>query len=128
MTIGPQSETPHRRPASLSQSFVTSSNHCRATCGWTCADAVPPAPSSASSQGVLKRDGILIVLSFAVAHTPECQPAWELLVVSVLEIGPSCLITSKTLVCCAAFRNVMGGYLRYNTAHRCTLAAGTCSS
>src|ERR1043166_1757282 len=99
MTIGPQSETPHRRPASRSQSFVTSSNHCRASCGCTCADEVPPAPSSDSSQEALKRAGILIVLSIAIAHIPQCQPAWELLVVSVLKIGPSCLITSKTLVC-----------------------------
>src|SRR5258708_27649026 len=63
ITIGPQSDTPHNRPASRSQSFVASANHRWASCGWTCASAAPAATSSASSGRVLKWYRIFIALS-----------------------------------------------------------------
>jgi hypothetical protein len=60
ITIGPQSDTPHNRPASRSQSFVTSSNHRWASLGWTCASADAAVPSSTSSGRVLKWCRMLI--------------------------------------------------------------------
>src|SRR6185436_8796987 len=62
ITIGPQSETPHNRPASRSQSFVTSSKYCLATCGWTCASATVAAPGSTSRNSAFRVYRVFLVI------------------------------------------------------------------
>src|SRR5262245_1155661 len=53
ITIGPQSDTPHSRPASRAQSIVASSKYRWASCGWTCAFAAAAAPSGTSRNSSL---------------------------------------------------------------------------